>query len=1021
VGGCSRQANLQQHSREFKLIRNSHGSSKVGREKGGKRRKEVRWEEKRKKDNVDAKSVNETTNSCTFVKSGNENLNKRKSVKSVNKLPSNFAKLSCYYANARSLGNKMEELELIAEMEKPHIIGITESWGKTEVADSEISLEGYTMYRTDREDGRKGGGVLLYIDSKLMVTVRDDLSNDKFRECIWCDIISGNEKTLVGICYRSPSSTTLENDGLIEIIKKAGDEEVMIMGDFNFSDIEWNTLRASSQIGTKFVDCIQDCFLIQHVYENTRGKNILDLVLTSDNSMIENLIVGEPLGTSDHYSIKWDLVIKNLEVKCTNQKFFDYFKADYDEVRLLAKQIDWDNMLCSNDVNSIWESFKVELENLRNHCVPQRSRKKGKKKWINREVIKCRRAKTKAWLRHKKVDSDASYEVYTKKLKRSVEANIKAKLDFETKLAKNIKQDSKSFYAYVRSKQRNKESIGPLKDENGEIIVNDEIAANKLNDYFCSVFTIENKNNIPKAQQIFAGTDSEFLESLKINEQLVKKKLDELRADKSPGVDEIHPKLLRELSCAIAKPLAELFQKSLDKGVVPDDWRNANITSLFKKGKKSDAQNYRPISLTSIVCKILESIIKDEILRHLENFKLIRDSQHGFTKGRSCLTNLLEFFEEVTKLLDSGQPVDVIYLDFAKAFDKVPHVRLLQKIKSHGIAGKILTWIEFWLKNRKQRVLVNGQFSSWEEVLSGVPQGSVLGPLLFLIFINDLDTDILSKLCKFADDTKIGRTVGTEQEVNILRRELNKLHTWAQDWQMAFNVDKCVVVHFGNQNKHHEYEMGGCKLKESVLERDLGVMISSSGKVSEQCHIAATKANSVLGMIKRTVKSRSRDVVVRLYKTLVRPKLEYCVQMWCPYLQKDIDKLEQVQRRATRLINRCRKWSYEDRLKYTDLMPLKIRRKRGDMIEVFKMVKGIDKVDKNIFFAFANNSRVRGHKYKLIKGHSKLDIRKHYFSNRVINDWNALPEEVVSAETVNCFKARLDKYIKSKDGWEENV
>ena len=225
----------------------------------------------------------------------------------------------------------------------------------------------------------------------------------------------------------------------------------------------------------------------------------------------------------------------------------------------------------------------------------------------------------------------------------------------------------------------------------------------------------------------------------------------------------------------------------------------------------------------------------------------------------------------------------------------------------------------------------------------------------------------------------------------------------------------CVVMHFGNQNKHHEYEMGGCKLKGSVLERDLGVMISSSGKVSEQCLVAAKKANSILGMIKRTVKSRSRDVVVRLYKTLVRPKLEYCVQMWCPYLQKDINMLEKVQRRATRLITRCKNWSYEDRLKYTDLMALKTRRKRGDMIEVFKIVKGIDKVDKNIFFAFADNSRVRGHKYKLVKRHSKLDIRKQFFSNRVINDWNSLPDEVVAADTVNCFKARLDNYIKSKN------
>ena len=416
----------------------------------------------------------------------------------------------------------------------------------------------------------------------------------------------------------------------------------------------------------------------------------------------------------------------------------------------------------------------------------------------------------------------------------------------------------------------------------------------------------------------------------------------------------------------------------------------------------------------------MESLIKDEIVKHLEKFNLINDSQHGFTKGRSCLTNLLEFFEEITKLLDSGQPVDVIYLDFAKAFDKVPHERLLRKVQSHGVTGIVSTWIASWLSGRKQRVVLRGRYSIWSEVLSGVPQGSVLGPLLFLLFINDLDTGIISKLCKFADDTKLGGTVGTEEDVNKLRDDLKKLYLWAEEWQMAFNVDKCVVMHFGNKNKQYDYEMGGSKLKNSTAERDLGVIIASDGKVSEQCLVAAKKANSVLGMIKRNIKSRSREVIGRLYKTLVRPKLEYCVQMWCPYLSKDIEVLEKVQKRATKLITTCKSWGYEDRLRYTGLMTLKSRRKRGDMIEVFKLIKGIDKIDKNIFFSLADNNRVRGHQYRLLKSHSRLDIRKHYFSNRVINTWNSLDDNVVAAETVNCFKARLDKFIKNNNKWEES-
>ena len=233
--------------------------------------------------------------------------------------------------------------------------------------------------------------------------------------------------------------------------------------------------------------------------------------------------------------------------------------------------------------------------------------------------------------------------------------------------------------------------------------------------------------------------------------------------------------MLFELREELASPLAKLFNSSLESGSVPSDWRDAGVTPLFKKGKKSEAQNYRPVSLTSLICKIMESILKDEIMKHLDKFSLIRDSQHGFLKGRLCLTNLLDFLENITIKIDERTPVDLIYLDFAKAFDKVPYQRLFKKIYAHGIGGEILEWIKSWLTGRRQKVSVNKSYSSWQYVLSGVLLGSVLVPLLFLIYINDLDVGVLSKLVKFADDTKFGRGVANELEVNILRNDLNKI------------------------------------------------------------------------------------------------------------------------------------------------------------------------------------------------------------------------------------------------------
>jgi len=202
---------------------------------------------------------------------------------------------------------------------------------------------------------------------------------------------------------------------------------------------------------------------------------------------------------------------------------------------------------------------------------------------------------------------------------------------------------------------------------------------------------------------------------------------------------------------------------------VPEDWKLANVTTIFKKGKRSDPGNYRPVSLTSVCCRILESIIRDSMMDHLIKNKLLRDSQHGFMPNRSCTTNLLEFFEVVTGAADRGDPFDIIFLDFAKAFDKVPKERLLAKLRAHGISGEPLAWIKQWLTGRKQRVVINGEESSWEEVLSGVPQGSVLGPPLFTVFINDLDDVIewLELLKKFADDTKLGQSATPEGQAKM--------------------------------------------------------------------------------------------------------------------------------------------------------------------------------------------------------------------------------------------------------------
>ena len=348
--------------------------------------------------------------------------------------------------------------------------------------------------------------------------------------------------------------------------------------------------------------------------------------------------------------------------------------------------------------------------------------------------------------------------------------------------------------------------------------------------------------------------------------------------DKSPRPDKMHPRVLKECSAELAQPLYIIFRKSLDSGVLPSDWKTATVTPIFKKGSKTKPGNYRPVSLTCIPCKIMETIVKDKLLKHIEQYNALSERQHGFMKGKSCLSNLLETFEEITANLDQGNAIDIILLDYAKAFDSVPHMRLLSKLKAYGCDGNILDWIAQFLTGRTQTVTVRNSSSSSANVVSGVPQGSVLGPLLFILYINDLPHHVSSSLQMFADDTKIFTTVNNLEDLTKLQADIQKLQEWSEKWLLRSNADKCKTMHMGFNNPMGEYTMNGITLQDISQEKDLGVYITDNNKPSVQCTKAAQKAMNSLRVIKRTFKYINRESFAILYTTYIRPHLEFCIQ-----------------------------------------------------------------------------------------------------------------------------------------------
>ena len=623
------------------------------------------------------------------------------------------------------------------------------------------------------------------------------------------------------------------------------------------------------QCHEEFINSVNSNGLTQCVMEPTRQQRTLDLILTTDPMKITSLNVTSPFTTScDHNSITFELYVPASAHKKSNKTVkYNFRKANFEAICNYLSKIDWLALLrsCCQNTEKYWNEICVVLDNCVKLFVPSYPagiRKQTCPKNVRR--LRCiKRRKYRNMKSTPTIETKASYKTASTNYEHAVkESNLKSEKDL-------LNEPSlKKFYSFVNSKLKSQPCIPSLLSTDDVHITDDHQKATLMNEYFSSVFTTDDGKTPYFAKQV---NDSQSLNFVEFSYVEVIKAIKTLQSKTSRTPDGYPAFFIKGIANEIAIPFSLLFELSMTTGQLPLVWKSAIVAPIFKKGPSSRKENYRPISLTCIACKVMEKVISKEILKHLQKYKLISNAQFGFLPHRSTCTQLISFLSRWLKCINDKLRIDNIYIDFQKAFDTVSHQKLLIKLEAYGIRYELLQWISDFLIDRTQCVSVGNSTSTSINVPSGVPQGSVLGPLLFIIYINDISS-CLEPGCDmklFADDVKVSSSRSEYHDNNNdpLSFTLQNLVTWCKTWQMRISLEKSYVFSFGNRNiQYKEYYVDKSQLNSVVKVKDLGINLTENLKFTTNCANLSAKASSMCYLVKRIFTSRNKDLLLRAYK-----------------------------------------------------------------------------------------------------------------------------------------------------------
>ena len=620
--------------------------------------------------------------------------------------------------------------------------------------------------------------------------------------------------------------------------------------------------------------------------------------------------IRRPVLDSDHSTLCSQLNFKVQPCKAFTRKIWLYNQADIEGLNNFIRSLDWDTCFQSSDINVIWQSWKKNYFQALNLSIPNKicQIRPNDKPWYTSALRTLRRKLDRLYKKAKQTKKLADHAKFTSARVLYFNECKQAKAEYLTNLENKINNPNfignRSWWSTVKPFITNKNKEISHIVENNQVISDENEIATSLNNFFLASASLNNEpDEIPDNNIVYNDSS---LDSITVNEQDVADVIKTLKTNKASGPDGISPKMLSLCSSALVKPLTRLFNASLKLGKVPDEWKMANIVPIHKKGSTTEVKNYRPISLISCVGKVMEKIVFKYMYNFITSYNLLTNLQSGFRPGDSTNLQLIDLYHIFSEALDKHKELRIVFCDFSKAFDTVWHEGILYKLNMLGFRGHLHQWLTSYLMNRNQRVIIRNGNSVWGKVKAGVPQGSVLGPLFFLIYINDLASEINCGIRLFADDTCL--YVSTEEPnlaADILTSNLEKLWDWSIKWHLNFNPAKTECMLFSwkrNALNHPDIKFGNENINNVKNHKHLGLTFTHDLTWNNHIDDIIVKATSKLNILKKLKYKLSRKALEILYFAFIRPQLEYSSTVFINCTKQQTDNLEKVQLDAARII-----------------------------------------------------------------------------------------------------------------------